>query len=172
MNPPDADLPMAWFTITLTDDEQRVVNAERDSHPDAHVRRKMLVLWLLHHGGIRERAATITGLGRATVQWYVRAYKVGGLDEFRRWGVTGPVSDLAAHADIVRGSLTTTPVRTIAEAADRIEQLTGTRRQPPQARVLPAGLGFTYKRVRAIPIPPKKLRPSTSQRSVSSSAPN
>ena len=26
---------MAWFAITLTDDEQRVVNAERDSHPDA-----------------------------------------------------------------------------------------------------------------------------------------
>ena len=35
---------MPWFTIALTDDEQRVVNAERDTHPDTHVRRKMLVL--------------------------------------------------------------------------------------------------------------------------------
>jgi len=42
------------------------VNAERDSHPDAHVRRKMLVLWLLHCGVTRELAATIAGLGRAT----------------------------------------------------------------------------------------------------------
>ena len=25
---------MAWFTIALTDDEQRIVNAERESHPD------------------------------------------------------------------------------------------------------------------------------------------
>lgn len=163
---------MAWFPIALTDDEQRVVNAERDTHPDAHVRRKMLVLWLLHHGDTRERAATVTGLGRATVQRYVKAYKDGGLDGLRRWGVTGPVSDLAAHADIVRVSLTTNPVRTIAEAADRIEQLTGIRRQPTQTRVFLAGLGFTYKRVRAIPIPPKKLWPSTSQRSVSSSAPS
>ena len=41
---------MAWFPIALTDDEQRIVNAERESHPEAHVRRKMLVLWLLHCG--------------------------------------------------------------------------------------------------------------------------
>ena len=75
---------MAWFTIALTDDEQRVVNAERDSHPDAHVRRKMLVLWLLHHGDTRERAATITGLGRATVQRYVQAFN-------RRHARSGPL---------------------------------------------------------------------------------
>ena len=130
---------MAWFPIALTDDEQRVVNAERDTHPDAHVRRKMLVLWLLHHGDTRERAASITGRGRATVQRYVTAYKDGGLDGLRRWGVAGPVSDSVAHADIVRESLTANPVRTTAEAADRIEQLTGIRRKPTQTRVFLAG---------------------------------
>ena len=160
---------MAWFPIALTDDEQRIVNIERDSHPDKHVRCKMLVLWLLYHGDTRERAATVTGLGRATVQRYVKAYKDGGLDGLRRWGVVGPVSDLAAYTDVIRASLTTTPVRTIPEAADRIEQLTGIRRQPTQTRVFLKGLGFTYKRVRAIPIPPKKTWPSTSPRSVSSS---
>jgi transposase len=163
---------MAGFLIALTDDEQQVVNVERDAHPDAHVRRKMLVLWLLHHGDTRERAATITGLGRATVQRYVQAYRDGALDGLRRWGVTGPVSDLATHADIIRESLTAQPVRTTAEAADRIEQLTGIRRQLTQTRVFLAGLGFTYKRVRAIPIPPKKLWPSTSPHSARSSAPN
>jgi transposase len=163
---------MAWFKIALTADEQRTANAERDAHPDAHVRRKMLVLWLLHHGDTRERAATVTGLGRATVQRYVRAYKDGGLDGLRRWGVAGPVSALATHADVVRESLTADPVRTTAEAADRIEQLTGIRRQPTQTRAFLAGLGFTYKRVRAIPIPPKKRSPSTSRPSASFSAPS
>jgi transposase len=159
---------MAWFKIALTADERRVVNAERDSHPDAHVRRKMLVLWLLHHGDTRERAATVTGLGRATVQRYVRAYRNGGLDGLRRWGVTGPVSDLAAHAEVVRKSLTAQPVRTTAGAADRIEQLTGIRRKPTQTRVFLAGPGFTSKRVRAIPVPPKRRSPNTSRPSVSS----
>jgi transposase len=163
---------MAWLKIALTDDEQSVVNAERDSHPDEHVRRKMLVLWLLHNGLSRQKAADVARLGRATVQRYVAAYRDGGLDGLRHWGVTGPVSDLAAHAEVIRASLTADPVRTIPEAADRIEQLTGVRRQPTQTRAFLAGLGFTYKRVRAIPIPPKKTWPSTSRRSASSSTPS
>jgi hypothetical protein len=40
----------AVFPIALTEDEQRVVNAERDCHPDSHVRRKMLVLVCAHKG--------------------------------------------------------------------------------------------------------------------------
>ena len=147
---------MSWFKIALTDAEQRIVNVERDTHPDTHVRRKMLVLWLLHHGDTRQRAATVTGLGRATVQRYVKAYKGGGLDGLRRWGVTGPVSDLAAHADTVRESLTTDPVRTLAEAADRIEQLTGIRRKPTQTRVFLTGIGFSLPAGPGNPDPPKK----------------
>ena len=163
---------MVGFPIALTEEEQRIVNAERDQHPEAHVRRKMLVLWLLHHGDTRQRAATIAGLGRATVERYVAAYRDGGLDGLRRWGVTGPVSDMAAHAEAIRQSLTTNPVRTIAEAATRIEQLTGIRRQPTQVRVFLAGLGFKYQRVRAIPIPPKKTWPSMSPPNASSSTPS
>lgn len=153
---------MGWYRIALTDDEQQVVNAERDTHPDAPVRRKMLVLWLLHCGVTRERAATITGLGRATVQRYVAAYREGGLDGLRRWAVTGPVSDLAAHADTIRASLTANPVRTLAEACERIQQLTGLSRRPTQVRVFLRGLGFRWRRTRAIPVPPKKTWPTTS----------
>jgi transposase len=152
---------MAWFPIALTDDEQRIVNAERESHPDAHVRRKMLVLWLLHCEVTRAKTAAIAGLGRATVQRYVAAYRDGGLDGLRQWDVTGPVSALAAHTDAIKDSLTVAPVRTVAEACDRIETLTGLRRGPTQVRRFLAGLGFRWQRVRAIPVPPKKTCPST-----------
>ena len=59
---------MAWFRVELTDEEQREVHAERDSHPEPHVRRKMLVLWSLHCGLKREQAAQVAGVGRATVE--------------------------------------------------------------------------------------------------------
>ena len=153
---------MAWLRIALTDAEQAVVDAERDAHPDAHVRRKMLVLRLLHCGVTRDKAAQVAGLGRATVQRYVAAYRDGGLDGLRRWGVVGPVSDLAAHAEAIRESLTSSPVRTAAEACDRIEALTGIRRRPTQVRAFLAGLGFQWRRVRAIPVPPKKTSRTTS----------
>lgn len=151
---------MAVFPIALTADEQRVVNAERDAHPDAPVRRKMLILWLLHCGLTREKAAEVGSLSRATVQRYVAAYRTGGLDRLRRWGVRGPVSDLVTHTDAIREALTKRPVRTVAEAAEQTEHLTGLTRKPTQVRrFLTAELGSRWRRTRAIPCPPTKDLP-------------
>jgi transposase len=157
------ELAMGWLRIELTQEQQQVVNAERDSHPQEHVRRKMLVLWLLHCGLTRDKAAQVAGLGRATVQRYVAAFRAGGLDGLRAWGVTGPVSDLAAHRDLIREEFTRQPARCIAEACERIEQRTGIRRQPSQVRKFLKGLGLKYQRVRAIPVPPKKVSTSMSE---------
>jgi hypothetical protein len=55
-----------------------------------------------------------------------------------------PTSDLAARAAIIRQSLTEHPVRTTAEAVERIAELTGIRRGPTQTRAFPAGLGFKW----------------------------
>ena len=66
-----------------------------------------------------------------------------------------PVSDLAAHADAVKASLTERPVRTTAEAVERIADLTGIRRGLTQTRTFLAGLGFKWQRTRAVPVPPK-----------------
>ena len=152
---------MAWLRVELSDEERAVVNSERDGHPEAHVRRKMLVLCLLHCGLTRQKAAEVVGLGRATVQRYVAAYRDGGLDGLRRWDVKGPVSDLAAHAEAIRQEFTQKPARTVAEAAQRIETLTGIRRQPSQTRHFLKGLGLKCQRVRAIPVPPKRRSRST-----------
>jgi len=160
---------MGWLRIELSEEQQRIVNAERDEHPQEHVRRKMLVLWLLHHGISREKAALIAGLGRATVQRYVAAFREGGLDGLRAWGNTGPVSDLAAHTEAIKAEFTNKPVRSTAEACARSERLTGIRRQPTQVRKFLKGLGLRWRRVRAIPVPPKKLLRSTSRSRPSSS---
>jgi transposase len=146
---------MTRTPIVLSESQQSVVAAERDTHPDLHVRRKMLVLWSAHCGLSRERAAAVAGLGRATVQRYLAAYRAGGLDGLRQWDVVGPVSALADHAETIKASLTESPVRTIAEAAARIEELTGLRRGPTQTRVFLANLGFRWQRTRAVPVPPK-----------------
>jgi transposase len=163
---------MGWLRIQLTEEQQQVVNAERDCHPQEHVRRKMLVLWLLHCGIHREKAAEIAGLGRATVQRYVAAFRDGGLDGLRRWGVTGPVSDLAAHRELIRQEFTQKPARSIAEACERIEQLTSLRRQPTQVRKFLKDMGLKWQRVRAIPVPPKKLSTSTPESRGSSWTPS
>jgi transposase len=128
----------------------------------------MLVLWLLHCDLTREKTAEVAGLGRATVQRYVAAFRDGGLDGLRRWGVTGPVSDLAAHRDLIREDFTRQPARSMNEACERIARLTGIRRQPTQVRKFLKAMGLKFQRVRAVPGPPKKLSTNTSESSVSS----
>src|SRR5436305_14115634 len=102
---------MPWFRVQLTEEQQRIVNEERASHPHLRVREKMLVLWLLHCGVTRQKAAEIVGVGRATVQRYVAAFRDGGLDGLRTWDVRGPVSELAASRDLMRTALEPEPVR-------------------------------------------------------------
>src|SRR5262249_58184681 len=128
---------MAVFRIALTENERQVVKGERDSHPAADVRRKMLVVWLLYCGLTRTKAAEIAGLSRPTVQRYVAAFRDGGLDGLRRWGVRGPVSDLVAHTRAVREALTNRPVRTAAQGAEQIERLHGPRAGPTPIPPLP-----------------------------------
>ena len=89
---------MARIPSRLSDAEQAVVAAERDAHPDLHVRRKMLVLWSVHTGLSHQLA----GVNRATVQ----RYRADGIDGLRRWGVAEPVSALTLHADTIKASLT------------------------------------------------------------------
>lgn len=146
---------MARSPVLLSKSEQAIVAAERDSHPDPVIRRKMLVLWSTHCGVSREKTSAVAGVGRATAQRYLAAYRAGGLDQLRQWGVTGPVSDLAAFAETIKNDLIATPVRTTAEARDRIETLTSLRRGLTQTRTFLAGLGFKWQRTRAVPVPPK-----------------
>ena len=146
---------MTRINVDLSESDQATVSAERYSHPDLHVRRKMLVLWSVHSGLTGLQAGKVAGVGLATVQRYLAAYRKGGLQGLRHWGVVGPVSKLASHAEAIKASLSETPVRTVAEAADRIELLTGLSRRLTQTRVFLKDLGFHWQRTRAVPVPPK-----------------
>jgi len=44
---------MAWFRVSLSEDEQQVVREQRELHSDPYVRRRMWTLWLLHWGATR-----------------------------------------------------------------------------------------------------------------------
>jgi transposase len=65
---------------------------------------------------------------------------------------------MAAYRGLIRESFEKQPVHTVAEACERIFQLTGLRRGPSQVRKFLKGLGLKFQRVRVIPVPPKKTR--------------
>ena len=154
---------MAWFRVHLTEEQQRIVNEERVAHPDLRVREKMLVLWLLHCGATREEAAKIVGVSRTTVHRYVVAFRAGGLEGLRSSNHHRPQSEMASYRELIRESFEKQPVHTIAQACDRIFELTGLRRGPSQVRKFLKDMGLKFHRVRVIPVPPKKSWPSTSR---------
>ena len=154
---------MTWLRVQLTEEQQRIVDEERSSHPNLRIRERMLVLWLLHNGVTRNKAAEIVGVGRATVQRYVVAFREGGLDGLRRSNLNRPASEMAADRELIRESFENQPARTVAEACERIFQLTGLRRGPSQVRKSLKDLGMKWQCVRAIPVPPKKTWPNTSK---------
>jgi hypothetical protein len=82
---------MSVFRTALTENERQVVNAERDSHPAAHVRRKTLVAWLLHCGLTRQKTAEIAGLRCPIIQRYVDRDSQAGSGSERR-GHAWPLS--------------------------------------------------------------------------------
>src|ERR1017187_1059967 len=154
---------MAWFRVRLTEEQQRIVKEELSFHPNSRIREKMLVLSLLHNGLTRQQAAQVVGVGRATVQRYVAAFREGGLDGLRQSNVNRPVSEMAAYRELIRESFEKQPVSTVAEAGERIFQLTGLRRGLSQVGKFLKELGLKFQRVRMIPVPPKKTWPSTSK---------
>jgi transposase len=154
---------MAWFRVLLTEEQQRIVNEERVAHPDLRVREKMLVLWLLHCGSKHEEAAKIAGISRTTVHRYVAAFRAGGLERLRSCNRHRPQSEMAGYRELIRKSFEERPVHTIAQACDRIFELTGLRRGPSQVRKFLKDMGLKFQRVRVIPVPPKKSWPSTSR---------
>jgi transposase len=148
---------MKWLRIKLTEEEQRIVMNERESYPDPLVRRKLWALWLLHCGTTREKTAEIIGVARSTIERHVAEFREGGLEGLRKRGPRyKPTSELAAHTEIIRKSFQEQPARSIAEACQRVSELTGVIRKPTQVRQFLKNLGLKWQRVRAIPVPPKK----------------
>jgi hypothetical protein len=77
---------MAWLRISLTDEEQQVVESNRHSHPSALVSRRLFVLWSLHCGLTRQQAPVVTGIGLATTGRIVSLYRregISGITEMR-----------------------------------------------------------------------------------------
>jgi transposase len=114
-------------------------------------------VWLLHCGLKREQAAKVLGVAVSSVQRDVRDYRTGGLESLLHSGREyQPTSELSQHQDRIRESFEQQPARTVAEACQRIQDLTGVERKPTQVRQFLKSLGMSWQRVRAIPVPPKK----------------
>jgi transposase len=115
------------------------------------------------------QASELAGVSRITGWRYGETYREKGIDGLLSEHWEGPESGLAPHTQTLEASFAEQPPHSVAEAAQRIEQLTGVRRGSEQVRqFLRKSLGLRWRRTAAIPCPPKKTSPSTSKSSPNS----
>jgi transposase len=144
-------------SFEFTEEHWQTIGHDRFYHPDPAVQRRMEILWLKLHGETHERIAVLTDTSRRTVQRALDLFWNGGLDAVRRFHWRQPTSVLTAHASMLEEEFRQRPPHTVAEACQRIEELTGVVRGREQVRLfLKQRLGLNWRKVAAVPVPPKQ----------------
>jgi transposase len=141
----------------FTEEARKQIAFERYHHPNPRVLQRMEILALKMHGQTHQQIAQMAGVTRATVRRVLRVFATQGLSGVRTFHEKGPTSSLKAHEVCLETEFREHPPQTVDEARDRIEQLTGIRRKRTQVRkFLHDTLGLHWRKVAAIPVPPKK----------------
>jgi transposase len=136
--------------------ERETLAKDRYHHPDPRVQQRMEILWLKSQGETHQRIAELAGVSRRTVQRLLDLYAADGLDGVRMFDWHGQPSALTPHRESLEAEFTARPPHTVAEACQRIKELTGVARQATRVRkFLRETLDLKWRKVAAVPVPPK-----------------
>ncbi len=131
--------------------EREALQYWRFHHPHPWVQRKMEAIYLKSQGVSAADGCRRCGLSKPTWSRYLHAYREGGIEQlkavpFPRWH-----SQLVDSRALLEADLRQRPPAGVAEAAERIEQLTGLKRGPTQVRQVLKTLGMNPRKVGQIP---------------------
>jgi transposase len=124
----------ARIPLTFREDDLCVLASERYSHPDPRVQRRMEVLWLIGQGETQSRAGKLAGVSKAPVERYAAIFRSEGVAGLRAFHWVKQVSVLESHRTSLEESFRENPPHTVAEARERIKELTGVERGESQVR--------------------------------------
>jgi transposase len=120
--------------LVFSEDDLRALSAERYAHPDPRVQQRLEVLWLISQGETQVRAGELAGVSKATVERYVARFRAQGVAGLREFHWVKRVSVLEAYRSSLEASFREQPPHTVAEACQRIKDLTGVQRGESQVR--------------------------------------
>lgn len=119
--------------VEFTEDILLEINHDRKHHPHHKVRQKMEVLWQKSLGISHQQICQTVNISGNTLRTYLREYQDGGLDSIRKIRFYQPQSKLATYPTSLKTYFRRHPPATGAEAAKKIEQLTGIQISPKRA---------------------------------------
>lgn len=139
-------------------DQGEFSTAEREAlqywrfHPrHPRVQRKMEVVYLKSQGVASAEVCRLCAVSRPTYARYLRAYRSGGIEKLKEVPGSRRHSEVADYRVLIAADFRQPPPASVAEAAQRIEQLTGLKRGPTQVRQFLKSLGMKPRKVGQIP---------------------
>ena len=137
--------------IEFTTAEREMLHYWRFHHPHPRVQRKMEGLYLKSQGLSPQDICRLCALSKTTFYRYLHEYREGGIEKLKEGPFHRRHSELADYRAIIEADFRQRPPARVAEAAQRIEQLTGLTRGPTQVRQFLKSLGMKRRKVGQIP---------------------
>ena len=137
--------------LTFTAAEMAALHYERFHHPHPRVQRKMEAVYLKSQGLLHRDITTIVQISEPTLVSYLREYEAGGVEQLKMLNFYRPQSQLKQHQEQIETYFRAHPPKTLAQAASKIEALTGVKRSREQVRHFLHRLGMNCRRVGVIP---------------------
>jgi transposase len=138
--------------IQFTDEEIKQLHYERRYHEHPRVRQRMEAVYLKALGYQHQEIGSVMQIAQKTLRSYLRMYQEGGIEALKVLNFYQPVSELVEHRNEIKAAFEEQPPKSINEAIERIEKLTGLRRSPTQVRqFLKEKLGMKRLKVGQVP---------------------
>ena len=133
---------------------------ERRYHPHPKVRQRLEAVYLKAIGYQHQEIGRIVGISQKTLRGYLRMYQAGGIEALKALNFNRPKSALDEHREQLKAEFEIRPAKSINEAVQRIEKLTGIRRSPTQVDKFLKNLGLKRLKVGHIPakVDPEKQK--------------
>ena len=137
--------------ISFSEADIEALRYWRFQHPDPRVQVRMEALYLRSQKVANGEILRLCGISKASFHRYLTAYVTGGIEQLKHFEPRRPRSALHHHRTTIEAEFQQRPPATVAEAAARIEALTGIVRKPTQVRQFLKALGMKPRKVGMIP---------------------
>jgi transposase len=137
--------------ITFNEADIAALQYWRFQHPDPRIQVRMEALYLRSQRIPTREIPRLCGISKASFHRYLKAYATGGIEPLKHLEPRQPRSALHPHRAMLDAEFRQRPPATVAEAAARIEALTGIARKPTQVRQFLKALGRQPRKVGMLP---------------------
>lgn len=140
------------LTLNISKADIERLKYERYSNVSRLVQKRLHVLYLKSETALsNEMIGFIGGVHRDTVTDYIKLYNAKGLKGIYHVGYGTNKSKLEEHTDTLLAYFEKEPPHTIAQAVEKIEELTEIRRSPTQVRAWMSRYKMKYRKTGHIP---------------------